>query len=178
MASYQQQLSILHSDSLTSFFTKMDVEFQPMILEFGYAEGSGFSTAISFCFRPEGPSKFYSFFVHDPSQFPSSDKFLNMYLSFSSDANDRFLDASKGISINLTEAQEGCLEFSFSDFQKAEIRNAIDTDKLCEETKYCPSFYNQAFCLDHCIQGNLSLSEEWKMHRYTDTMTHLKLNRI
>ena len=99
-------------------------------------------------------------------QFASTDEFLKMYVSFSNETHDRILDAWNGVSISLEEAQEGCLEFSFSNFQKAEIQKAIDVEKLCKDTKYCPKIYNQAFCLDYCFQGNISLSPELKMHRY------------
>ena len=127
----------------------------PMIVDQELAGGLGFGTKFVSCLRPEYVSSYYGF-IFNSSFFPARDPFMQVFVSFSNDPMDLFLDAQKTVYLKFSTVFTGCFGFSISDLQRNEFLNSHDSDKAQQKWKeqgFDHISYNHGYCLDYCIQN-------------------------
>ena len=83
---------------------------------------------------------------------PRLDPFLMIYLSFSNNPKNRFIDLARTIFLNQSATLLGCLEFVINDWQQNIINTSVDSKVWWEEQGLSEVPYNQAYCLDLCMQ--------------------------
>ena len=71
-------------------------KFTPMILDHGFADGYGMDTDFGLCYKMNRMWKFNKFdydVYNSPLPFNDTSAFLNVFLSFSNETEDKFIDA-------------------------------------------------------------------------------------
>ena len=126
-----------------------------MILDRGYQEGDGYDTSFSLCFRLDALARNYFIYWEDSNSTVNNNVelfhekghlMLDVYLSFSNQTNDRFLEESKAVTI----APHQCHSINIDNLV---LNKFIGTgDSYGQLFGYQSKVYNQAFCLDLCIQ--------------------------
>ena len=81
-----------------------------------------------------------------------AEPFLLVFLSFSNNAHEKFLEMKRYKSSHFTikEANEECVQFSLHSLQHFKTVNIGKDHELCEEPKPKQTDYNQAYCMDVC----------------------------
>ena len=121
-----------------------------MILDRGYHEGDGYDSSFSLCFRLDTLARNYYIYWEKSNVTDNEEHLkLDVYLSFSDDTHDRFLEENRAVTI----VPHQCNVFSVEGL----VRNKfLQTGNFhARQFEYVPKVYNQAFCLDFCIQDEI-----------------------
>ena len=126
--------------------------FKPVVIDFGYNEASGFETGFRSCYRLERPSLYYRFLIPKNTTFDLS---LDVFVSVLNHWNFWFMSDSQKMSLNISQAQGGCLEFHIANLYKYEFNISRRREFFSETEDNILNPYNQGYCLDYCIQEKL-----------------------
>ena len=152
---YEQYLSIYEIESLSEKkYSVTKPVFEPMVLDGGYSEVTGFDTSFSMCYKLQRLAAFYIFhFTTNGSWAMNPDAtFLKVYVSFSNHVDYKYLDWQRGVTLSMSDALSGCLEFQIDNLHKYDFSLSRKSNFLCEKEDSCYMPYNQGYCLDLCVQ--------------------------
>ena len=142
--------------------------FNWTIMDWGYADSTGFSTEFRYCFHPAKPSKYYTLLLPENDTafwsllleygISENGTFLDIFVSFTNDQPHLFLDLTRShaMAVSLSQARDGCVEFEISDLTKYELNMTRNLEYMPEEHQPNYHPYNQGYCMDYCIQRSLS----------------------
>ena len=159
--SYEEQLwiSTANYNAPPESWQTYPFRVTPMIFDMGYTDGSGYDTSFALCHRMNMTWKYFSLWLDEsksgnPSLYFLSSNgtapFLDVYFSLNPSSEDVFLPILKGVKLTLQESYGGCTEFMMNHLKRTEFLR-IGEDCLAQDE---PA-YNQAFCLDRCIQQEI-----------------------